>query len=99
MISVSTLATCAASAFLFFSNTDTPLVSAEEVVSSMEELITTLDSDDDLRMIYEGTAEEAMPDWRKYLDRWPAGDGKDLQVLLETGHFRDFRERQLRHSR
>jgi hypothetical protein len=76
MISASTLAACAASIFFLFSNIHTPPpVSAEEVVGSMEELIAVLDSGDDLRVIYEETAEEVAPDWYEDLDQWPAGDG------------------------
>jgi hypothetical protein len=54
-------------------------VSAEEVVGSMEELITVLDSDDAVPVMYEGSEDEAAPDWREDLDRWPAGDGSDLR--------------------
>lgn len=76
MISASTLAACAAFIFFLFSNIHTPPpVSAEEVVGSMEELIAVLDSGDDLREMYEETAEEAAPDWYEDLDQWPAGDG------------------------
>lgn len=79
-ISAGTLATCAASVFFLFSNVHTPPpVSAEEVVGSMEGLITVLDSDDDVRVIYEETEDETAPDWREDLDQWPAGDGSDLR--------------------
>lgn len=79
-ISAGTLAMCAASVFFLFSNIHTPPpVSAEEVVGSMEGLITVLDSDDDLRMLYEETEDEAALDWREDLDRWPTGDGSDLR--------------------
>jgi anti-sigma factor RsiW len=79
-VSAGILATCAASVFFFFSNIHTPPpVSAEEVVGSMEELITVLDSDDAVPVMYEGSEDEAAPDWREDLDRWPAGDGSDLR--------------------
>jgi anti-sigma factor RsiW len=79
-ISAGTLAMCAASVFFLFSNIHTPPpVSAEEVVGSMEGLITVLDSDADLRMLYEETEDEAALDWREDLDRWPTGDGSDLR--------------------
>ncbi len=79
-ISAGTLATCAAFVFLLFSNIHTPPpVSAEEVVGSMEGLITVLDSDDELRVMYEETEDEAAPDWRADLDQWPAGNGSDLR--------------------
>jgi hypothetical protein len=79
-ISAGTLAICAASVFFLFFNIHTPPpVSAEEVVGSMEGLITVLDSDDDLRMLYEGTEDEAALDWREDLDRWPAGDRNNLR--------------------
>lgn len=98
MISAGTLATCVASIFLVFSNVQVPPpVSAEEVVGSMEELISVLASDDDLKVIYEETAEEAMPDWHEDLDRWPAGDGKDLQFLSEVEDRRDFINRRRGH--
>ncbi|HJY80779.1 MAG TPA: zf-HC2 domain-containing protein [Candidatus Binatia bacterium] len=81
MVSVGTLATCVASLLFFlFSNIHTPPpVSAEEVVSSMDGLISVLDSDDDLSVIYRETEEEALPDWREDLDQWPAGDARDLR--------------------
>ena len=80
MISAGTLATCAAFVFFLFSNIHTPPpVSAEEVVGSMEGLIAVLDADDDLQVMYQGTEDEAAPDWQEDLDQWPAGDGSDLQ--------------------
>jgi hypothetical protein len=70
-----------------------PSVSAEEVVGSMEELIEVLDTDDDLRVMYEETAEEALPDWSEDLNRWPAGDGRDLQLMSEGEEWRKFIKR------
>jgi len=72
-------------------------VSAEEVVGSMEELIRVLAADDDLKVIYEETAEEAMPDWHEDLDRWPAGDGQDLQFLSEVENRRSLINRRRGH--
>jgi len=81
MISAGTLATCAASFLFYFSTLQAPsLVSAEEVVTSMDELIEALDSDNEMRVIGEGTEEEAEPDWREDLDSWPAGDGSDVRT-------------------
>jgi len=75
MLSAGTLATCAASFLFYFSILQTPPpVSAEEVVTSMDELITTLDSDDEMRVIGEETEEEVDPDWQKDLNQWPISD-------------------------
>ena len=79
MISVGALAAGAVSAFLFFANVQTvPPVSAEEVVGSMEGLIAALDSGDDLRVMYQETEEETMPNWREILNPWPVGRWRDL---------------------
>lgn len=78
MISAGALAVAS---FLFYLSTmhTPPPVSAEEVVASMDGLIKALDENDEVRMMYEETEEEALPDWREELDRWPAGDGRDLR--------------------
>jgi hypothetical protein len=55
-----------------------PPVSAEEVVTSMTDLIKALETDDGARVLYEETEEEAPPDWREELDQWPAGEAEDL---------------------
>lgn len=44
-------------------------VSAEEVVSSMDQLIGTLDPDEGERAITEESPDEAMPDWLNETDR------------------------------
>jgi len=49
----------------------------------MEELLTVLAADDGLKVMYEETAEEALPDWREDLDRWPVGDERGLRLLRE----------------
>ena len=70
-VSVGTLATCTASLLLYFSTLQAPPdVSAEEVVSSMEQLLNALDPDDGDRIITTETAEEAVPNWREEFDRW-----------------------------
>ena len=75
MISAGTLATCAASFVFYFSTMQVPPpVSAAEVVASMDELITTLDADDEMRVIGEETEDEAEPDWQDDLDPWPVGE-------------------------
>ena len=84
LISAGTLAAGAVSLFLFFSNVHPPpAIPAEEVVGSMEELLTVLAADDGLKVMYEETAEEALPDWREDLDRWPVGDERGLRLLRE----------------
>jgi hypothetical protein len=75
MISAGTLATCAASFLFYFSTLQTPpSVSAEEVVITMDELISTLDSDDERRVIGEEAEEEVEPDWQRDLNQWPISD-------------------------
>jgi len=78
MISVGTLATASLLFYLSTMHTPPP-VSAEEVSESMNELIKALDGSDQLRIMYEETEEEALPDWQEDLDQWPAGDGRDLR--------------------
>jgi len=78
MISVGSLAAGVASFFLFFSDANTPpQVSAEEVVSSMEGLLSVLDSDDAFQGMSQETEAETMPNWREDLTRWPAGRWRD----------------------
>lgn len=78
MISAGTLATCAASFLLYFSTLQAPPpVSAEEVVASMDELLSVLDSDDEMRVIGEETEEEVEPDWQEDLNQWPVGDNTE----------------------
>ncbi|HKB36360.1 MAG TPA: hypothetical protein VKD72_07900, partial [Gemmataceae bacterium] len=56
LISAGTLAAGAVSLFLFFSNVHPPpAIPAEEVVGSMEELLTVLAADDGLKVMYEET--------------------------------------------
>jgi len=84
LVSAGTLAAGAVSLFLFFSNIHPPpAIPAEEVVGSMNELINVLAADDDFKVMYEETAEEALPDWREDLDRWPVGDETELRLVLE----------------
>lgn len=70
MLSYGTVATCAASLLFYFAMMQSPSqVSAEEVVSSMDQLIGTLDPDEGERAITEESPDEAMPDWLNETDR------------------------------
>ncbi|MGH7964020.1 MAG: anti-sigma factor family protein [Candidatus Binatia bacterium] len=70
-VSVGTLATCAASLVLYFSTLQAPPeVSAEEVVSSMDQLLEVLDPDEGVRIITEEVEEEAAPDWQQEINQW-----------------------------
>jgi anti-sigma factor RsiW len=70
MLSYGTVATCAASLLFYFAMMQSPSqVSAEEVVSSMDQLIGTLDPDEGERAITEETPDEAMPNWSDETDR------------------------------
>ena len=72
LLSYGTLATCAASVLFYFALLQgPPAVSAEEVVSSMDELIGTLDPDEGERAIAEETPDEEIADW-------PNGTDQDL---------------------
>ncbi len=75
MVSVGTLATAAAAVVFYASTLQRPAeVSAEEVVSSMTQLLEELDPDDGTTILNEETPEERMPDWREDVDSWFADD-------------------------
>lgn len=70
MLSFGTVATCAASLFFYFAMMQAPPnVSAEEVVSSMDQLLSTLDPDEGEQTITEETADEAAPVWQEDFSR------------------------------
>ncbi|MBI3304160.1 MAG: zf-HC2 domain-containing protein [Deltaproteobacteria bacterium] len=78
LVSVGTLATAAASFLLYISTLQAPAeVSAEEVVSSMDQLLNALDPDDGVNIFNEETAEETVPNWREELDPWFSDDDND----------------------
>jgi len=69
MLSYGTVATCAASLLFYFVMMQAPpKVSAEEVVASMDQLISTLDLDEGERAITEETPDEVLPDWSNEID-------------------------------
>ncbi|MBM4254824.1 MAG: hypothetical protein FJ147_02890 [Deltaproteobacteria bacterium] len=69
MLSFGTVATCAASLLFYFAMMQAPSkVSAEEVVSSMDQLIGTLDPDEGERAIAEETPDEAIPEWSNEIE-------------------------------
>lgn len=73
VVSVGTLATCAASFLFYFSTVQAPPeVSAEEVVSSMEQLMQSLDPRDAELMLDPDIPEESetVPDWQQEVDGW-----------------------------
>jgi hypothetical protein len=70
LVSFGSFATAAASILFYFAMMQSPSpVSAEEVVSSMDQLISTLDSDEGERVIGEETPDEVLPDWFNETDR------------------------------
>lgn len=70
-----TLATAAAAVVFYASTLQRPAeVSAEEVVSSMTQLLEELDPDDGTTILNEETPEERIPDWREDVDSWFADD-------------------------
>lgn len=75
IVSVGTLATAAAAVVFYASTLQRPAeVSAEEVVSSMTQLLEELDPDDGTTILNEETPEERIPDWREDVDSWFADD-------------------------
>ena len=70
MLSFGTVATCAASLLFYFAMMQAPpKVSAEEVVSTMDQLIGTLDPDEAERAIAEETDDEAASVWQEDFHR------------------------------
>jgi hypothetical protein len=70
MISVGTLATAAA-VFFYVSTLHRPAeVSAEEVVSSMTQLLEELDPNDGTTILNEETPEERTPVWHEDVESW-----------------------------
>lgn len=75
MVSVGTLATAAAAVLFYVSTLQRPAeVSAEEVVSSMTQLLEDLDQEDGTTILNEETPEERMPDWHDDFDSWFSDD-------------------------
>jgi hypothetical protein len=75
MVSVGTLATAAAAIVLYVSTLQGPAeVSAEEVVSSMTQLLEELDPEEGAVILKEETPEEHLPDWRDDFDVWFSDD-------------------------
>lgn len=71
MISVGTLATAAAAVFFYVSTLHRPAeVSAEEVVSSMTQLLEELDPNDGTTILNEETPEERTPVWHEDVESW-----------------------------
>jgi anti-sigma factor RsiW len=74
MVSVGTLATAAAVLF-YVSTLQRPAeVSAEEVVSSMTQLLEELDPNDGTTILNEETLEERRPNWHEDFDSWFSDD-------------------------
>jgi predicted anti-sigma-YlaC factor YlaD len=75
MVSVGTLATAAAAIFFYVSTIQSPAeVSAEEVVSSMTQLLEDLDPEDGTTILDEEVPEARMPDWHEDFDSWFSDD-------------------------
>lgn len=56
---------------LYFSTFQAPPeVLAEEVVSSMGQLLDVLDPDEGTKILTEEAGEEAEPDWQQEIDQW-----------------------------
>jgi anti-sigma factor RsiW len=78
MLSFGTVATCAASLLFYFAMMQAPpKVSAEEVVSTMDQLIGTLDPNEGERAITEETADEAAPVWQEDFHRGFVNEDND----------------------
>jgi len=78
LLSVGTVATCAASMLFYFAMMQAPpKVSAEEVVASMDQLIGTLDPDEGEKAISEETTDETAPVWQEDFNRGLANEDDD----------------------